>query len=140
MSCRRQKRKECTLFVDTFFDVEFKRRSDLGAKITSMLLMDVAKHALSICGCPVCPDDVGVSSGKPCSDLINNDYITRYRQLSDIVRRRKCGNLSRSPEFEEWSHRCVAYYLGVVSRAFQSGRIYEDWVYNLDETHLLYGM
>lgn len=135
MSGRGRKRKEWTRFVHTFLDEEFERMCHLGVKITLRLLSDIAKHSLSKPGSPVGPNDVDACSGKTSLDLKNHHFIARYREVSDIVRRKKCGNSSRSPEFEEWTHRTVAYHLGIVSRAFQSGQICEDshFLYNLED-------
>lgn len=62
MSGRGRERKERIQFVHDFLDEEFEKLSELGVKITSSLLMDIAKHSLTTPGSSVLPTDVDVSS------------------------------------------------------------------------------
>lgn len=57
-----------------------------------------------------------------------------------IVLRSQTGKLMVSKNKQDYIDKTVAYHLGCLKRAFDSGEIYEDECENADETHFVFNM
>ena len=112
MSGRGRKREVWVQFVYEYVEKEFERICELGVKVNSCILMEIAVRSFNDAECPVGPGDVYSEPGKLCKDLITYDFVYRFRLRSNIVNRRECGKNERSPEFTEWTERNIAYHLG----------------------------
>lgn len=51
---------------------------------------------------------------------------------SNIVPKKKCDKKELSTDFIEWSERKVAHHMGILTPAFNSGGIDENWVASMD--------
>ncbi len=134
---RGKKLKPWVTYVYQFLDEEFERLSQLEVKLNSSMLQDIAITALQLPESPVQAIEVNPLTGITYLNHISSRFIERYRERSNIVRRRMCSNRTRSLQFREWTDRLIAYHLGSVRNRFLTGDLLEEWAENA-ETHFCY--
>ena len=127
-------------YVRQFLVEESERLSQLGTKITSQVLIDFAHNALRIEGSQYDENSICTTTNRPISDQIDSNFIERLCELSNLVRRFNSGNKKRSEAFTERTEKNIAFFLGNISREFQSGALDENCVENVDEGHFLYDL
>ena len=80
------------------------------------------------------------SMGKPIRDCITTLRIQQFMCVQKIVRRSQTEKLMVSPDKQLEIEKRVAYHLGCLKRAFESGELNEDTVENADETHFVFNL
>ncbi|KAL3695584.1 hypothetical protein R1sor_009660 [Riccia sorocarpa] len=138
---RGRKRAAWTDWLYPILRDEFERLRNAGLKFSPGVLQSVAKNCLQTAGHPqftaatVLPD-----SDKPLIDRINHRWIQSFQEHFNIVHRAQSEKLMISPQKQVQIEMSVAQHLGLMCGQFQSGRLDENLVENIDETHFLINM
>ena len=76
-------------------------------------------------------------NGKVILHVIHAGWVQRVMERYNIVSRRKCGKLMISPAKQIIIEKQVAFHLGTVCHDFESRRLDEEFVENIDDTHFV---
>lgn len=119
---------------------EFERLRAAGVKFSPSVLR---MHALRLI--EEAPQDSSfhktrMYKGKPISSCVSVRWMQHFMTANGIVIRSQTGKLMVSPAKQLFIEKSVAYHLGVVKRAFDSGQLKEGEVDNADETHFIINM
>lgn len=118
--------------------MEFLRLRSMNINISTSLLVEVGKYLLT-----AGEERFGagtLKAGQPLIGHINAHWIQTFRERYDVVSRKLSGKLAVSVEKQSSTERAVAYYLGKVQQAFDSGVLDDDLVLNINETHFVINM
>ena len=101
------------------------------------MLRFVAKTVLRMSQGEFYPAFCGLLNGQPFDERITPRWIQSFQEYNNIVIRTQTGKLMTSPSTQLQMEKRVSYHLGQVARDFKSGKLDEDFVENLDETHFI---
>ena len=106
----------------------------LGMNITTSLLLEFCRNAVTMQGTPFPENNEWGSYGKMLLDQIDRNFVFLYCQSRQVLQRINSECKSRSPTFNEFTPRKVAFQLRNVDRAFRFNEYNENAVESLDET------
>ena len=120
MSGRGRNHRLWIQFVHNHVTVEGERIWSLGVKITTSLLLQVCRNAVTMQETPSPGNVVCTLSGKTLLDQIDHNFVYRYCQARQVVRRINSGSKSRSAAFNVLAEKKVVFHLGSVARSIFS--------------------
>lgn len=119
---------------------EFECLRAAGVKFSPRVLIVQAKHMIN----KAPPDSLyhaGRRNGnRAIIDCITHRWMQSFMASNKIVFRAQTGKLMVCAEKEEHIKKTVAFHLGQLKRAFQSGHFKEEDIENADETHFVINM
>lgn len=135
-------RKRAVWVSDLYNDLrdEFERLRSVGVKFNTSLLLQHAKKLISEANVECSYHRSNVINDKPILEHISIRWIQNFMSSNNIVLRAQSGKLSVSPKKQLQIDRTIAFHLGFLKRAFESGELNEDTVENADETHFVFNL
>lgn len=115
---------------------EFDRLRKLGLKFDASMLRQLAIRLLKTSTGKFNSSSVD-KVGALILEKISPRWIQTFMEAHRIVFRTQSGKKQVSPEKQEAIEREVAAHLGKMKRGFESGRLNEDTIENIDETHFV---
>eukprot|EP00171_Calliarthron_tuberculosum_P023739 IDg23739t1 len=140
MGGRGRKRQPWVEYVHGYMIGEFERLQYVGCKLSTDILMKAAVQALQQEGSEFTEATLDNSTGQPISIHITQDFIRRFMDRYDIVRRRQSGALMSSLSATNLIEKRIAYHLGKMEHSFNSQGLDDTLVENMDETHFLFDL
>lgn len=118
--------------------IEFYGVRKLAVKISTSMLEAIAKYLIR----ESTRDSYFYKMRSGPDNMLHVDFIVKllvqpFMQRNRITVRRQTRKLHIFPDTREMIERRVAFVLGMVSRALQSGQFKDEGIENADETHLI---
>ena len=124
-------------YVHNHVTLECERMWSLGVKVTTSLLLQVCRNAVTMRGNLFPGNNVCTLSGKTLLDQIDRNFVYHYCQSRQVVRRMNVGSKSRSA-LNLLIEKKVIFHLASGARAFWNNEYDGNAVENMDEAHFLY--
>ena len=120
---------------------EFERLRALGLKFNKALLGKLAQDIILRSENETFHRSTRNKKGKRIIEVVEKQhFIDQFCVKNRIVIRKQTGKLQLSNEKEVYIAKTVAYHLGQLKRDFDSGKLDENYVENMDETHFVFNM
>ncbi|KAJ0401149.1 hypothetical protein P43SY_004356 [Pythium insidiosum] len=137
-SGRGPKPADWIIWIYQELELEFRRMQRLGVKLSFQLIAQIARYILAASTGPFTTDTI--LEGRTLASRIDTSWVQRFCVKKNIVMRVQSGKLKVSLAKEEEIARNIAEHLGEVKFLLSSGKVAEDMVSNMDETHMLFDM
>lgn len=119
---------------------EFQRLKSTGLQFSNGVLVSLAVDIIKTSDTIFNEGYLDPSDGKPIIEKIDWRWVQVFMERHNIVIRKRSGKHQPSAAKVQFIERSVAYHLGEMQRAFESGELDEDDVENIDETHFVINM